>query len=29
MAGVLSTEVFFLYRKTNTAAEYSSDNETL
>ena len=29
MAGVLSTKVFFRYRKNNTAAENSSDNETL
>ena len=29
MAGVLSTKVFFCYRKNNTAAENSSDNETL
>ena len=29
MAGVLSTKVFFSYRKNNTAAENSSDNETL
>ena len=29
MAGVLSTNVFFRYRKNNTAAENSSDNETL
>ena len=27
MAGVLSTKVFFRYRKNNTAAENSSDNE--
>ena len=29
MAGVLSTKVFFRYHKNNTAAENSSDNETL
>ena len=29
MAGVLSTKVFFRYRKNNTAAENSSENETL
>ena len=29
MAGVLSTKVFFRYRKNNIAAENSSDNETL
>ena len=29
MTGVLSTKVFFRYRKNNTAAENSSDNETL
>ena len=29
MAGVLSTKVFFRYRKNNTAAENSSDDETL
>ena len=29
MASVLSTKVFFRYRKNNTAAENSSDNETL
>ena len=29
MAGVLSTKVCFRYRKNNTAAENSSDNETL
>ena len=29
MAGVLSTKVFFRYRKNNTAAENNSDNETL
>ena len=29
MAGVLSTKVFFRYRKNNTAAENSSDIETL
>ena len=29
MAGVLSTKVFFRYRKNNTSAENSSDNETL
>ena len=29
MAGVLSTKVFFRYRKNNTAAENSSDKETL